>query len=108
VLVWEFSRGGMKILYFLTDDTMQHKPEKALKTTIDAGFGKHNNDLIYGLPGMSSSDWAVNLDKTFSFNIRHLSAYHLTIEPGTILGKMKEKGLLAEIDEDESANHLIS
>jgi len=78
--------------------------EKALKTAIDVGFENVTIDLIYGIPGMSSSDWEANLDKTFSFGIKHLSAYHLTIEPGTVFGKMKEKGLLTEIDEEESAN----
>jgi oxygen-independent coproporphyrinogen-3 oxidase len=32
-----------------------------------------------------------------------MSAYHLTIEPGTVFGKMKEKGVLSELDEDESS-----
>ncbi len=76
--------------------------EKALKTTILAGFENITMDLIYGIPGMSMSDWTANLDKTFTFDIKHLSAYHLTIEPGTVFGKMKEKGLLKEIDEEES------
>ena len=51
---------------------------------------------------MSLSDWASNLDFTFSFDIRHLSAYHLTFETGTVFGKMLEKGLIAEVDEEES------
>jgi oxygen-independent coproporphyrinogen III oxidase len=78
--------------------------EKALNYSFDAGFENITIDLIYGIPGMSASDWTANLDKTFSFNIKHLSAYHLTIEPGTAFGKMKEKGLFTEIDEEESAN----
>lgn len=78
--------------------------ENALRDTINAGFENVTVDLIYGIPGMSSSDWISNLDKTFSFDIKHLSAYHLTIEPGTIFGKMKKKGTLAEIEEEESAN----
>jgi len=78
--------------------------EKALINTINAGFENITIDLIYGIPGMSSADWISNLDKTFTFDIKHFSAYHLTIEPGTVFGKMKEKGLLSEIDEEESAN----
>jgi len=78
--------------------------EKALNDLISSGFDNVTVDLIYGLPGMSSSDWAANLEKTFSFPIKHLSAYHLTIEQGTVFGKMKEKGLLSEIEEEESAN----
>lgn len=77
--------------------------EKALINIISGGFDNVTIDLIYGIPGMSLSDWEANLDKTFSFGIKHLSAYHLTIEPGTVFGKMKERGMFTEIDEEESA-----
>jgi oxygen-independent coproporphyrinogen-3 oxidase len=75
---------------------------EALRDIFSAGFENVTIDLIYGIPGMSISDWESNLDMTFSFGIKHLSAYHLTIETGTVFGKMKEKGLLTEIEEDES------
>ena len=75
---------------------------QALKETFDAGFENVSIDLIYGIPGMSAQEWALNLDQAFSYDIKHLSAYHLTLEPGTVFGKMLEKGLIAEIDEDES------
>jgi oxygen-independent coproporphyrinogen III oxidase len=78
--------------------------EKALKDLLNAGFENISIDLIYGLPGMTNEIWAENLKKTFSFDITHLSAYHLTIEPGTVFGKKKEKGLFTEIDEEESAS----
>lgn len=75
----------------------------ALKDTLNAGFNNVTIDLIYGIPGMSQKEWESNLDFSFSFGIKHLSAYHLTIEPGTVFGKMLEKGTIAEIDENESA-----
>jgi len=75
----------------------------ALQQTLKAGFRNVTIDLIYGIPGMTSADWSSNLDISFSYDIKHLSAYHLTIEPGTVFGKMKEKGLLSEIDEEESS-----
>jgi oxygen-independent coproporphyrinogen-3 oxidase len=78
--------------------------EKTLINTFRAGFENVTIDLIYGLPGLTVSDWAKNIDKSLSFDIRHLSAYHLTIEPGTVFGKMKKAGHLAEIDEEESGN----
>jgi oxygen-independent coproporphyrinogen-3 oxidase len=52
---------------------------------------------------MTMSEWESNLDTSFSFDIRHLSAYHLTIEKGTVFGKLLEKGKLTEIDENDSA-----
>ncbi len=74
----------------------------ALEETIKAGFQNVTIDLIYGIPGLTLQEWSSNLDFSFSFGIKHLSAYHLTIEPGTVFGKMQVKGLLSEIDEEES------
>ncbi len=75
----------------------------ALKNTLGSGFSNVTIDLIYGIPGMTLKDWESNLDFSFTFDIKHLSAYHLTIEPGTVFGKMLEKGDLSEIDENDSA-----
>jgi putative oxygen-independent coproporphyrinogen III oxidase len=78
------------------------RAEIALSEIFNAGFQNVSIDLIYGIPGMTLQDWASNLDFSFLFDIKHLSAYHLTFEPGTVFGKMLEKGLIAEIDEEES------
>lgn len=74
----------------------------ALEQVLDAGFNNVSLDLIYGIPGMTIEGWSRNLEITFSKDIKHLSAYHLTIEKGTPFSKMKEKGLLAEVDEETS------
>lgn len=79
------------------------RAETALNDVFSAGFSNVTIDLIYGIPGMSAEQWKSNLDYSFSFDIKHLSAYHLTIEKGTVFGKMMGKGLITEIDEDESA-----
>jgi len=83
----------------------RHNSEQAaaaLTEVFNAEFNNVTIDLIYGIPGMTVKEWSSNLDKAFSFDIKHLSAYHLTIEPGTVFGKMQEKGHFTEIDEDES------
>ena len=74
---------------------------RALKEVFNAGFENVTIDLIYGIPGMSTREWASNLDLSFSFDIKHLSAYHLTVEKGTVFGKMLRKGLIAEIEEED-------
>lgn len=84
--------------------------EYALREIFKAGFENVTIDLIYGIPGMSIQDWSSSLDFSFSFDIKHLSAYHLTFEKGTVFWKMLEKGAIKEIEEDESTalfNHLI-
>ncbi len=82
-----------------------NQSRRALENILKAGFENVSVDLIYGLPGMTDSDWARNLDITFSYDIKHLSAYHLTIEKGTVFNRMKERGVLKEIDEEESSLH---
>jgi oxygen-independent coproporphyrinogen III oxidase len=77
--------------------------QAALDLVFKTGFGNVTIDLIYGIPGMSTERWESNLEKALSTGISHLSAYHMTIEPETIFGKMKGKGLLQEIDEEESS-----
>lgn len=92
-----------KILHMLNRRHTAAQAEEALDNIFNAGFTNVTVDLIYGIPGLSSAEWKKSLEKTFSKPIVHLSAYHLSIEPGTVFGKMKDKGLLAEIDEEESA-----
>jgi oxygen-independent coproporphyrinogen-3 oxidase len=75
---------------------------QAIEMSTGAGFKNITIDLIYGIPGMNLERWEENLKKSLNTDIMHLSAYHLTIEPGTVFGKMKEKGLFREIDEDDS------
>lgn len=89
-------------LKFMNRRHTSSQAAKALEDIFSAGYGNVTIDLIYGIPGMNSSAWLSNLDFSFRFDIKHLSAYHLTIEPGTLFGKMKDKGLLSEIDEEES------
>lgn len=59
-------------------------------------------DIIYGIAGMTVDDLKEDLEKTFSFPVKHLSAYHLTIEEGTHFGNLKAKGKLKEVGEEES------
>jgi len=79
------------------------KAEEAVKASIDAGFDNLSVDLIYGLPGMTQGEWAAALDKTFSFPIMHLSAYHLSFEKGTPFYRMLSEGLIREADEEDSS-----
>lgn len=50
-----------------------------------AGFENVNLDLIYGGSGESDADWARTLDAVLDLEPTHVSAYALTVEPGTPL-----------------------
>jgi oxygen-independent coproporphyrinogen-3 oxidase len=76
--------------------------EKAINNAIEDGIKNLSIDLIYGLPEMNISKWKNNLLKTFSFNITHLSAYHLTYEEGTVLDHLRKKKRINPVEEEES------
>lgn len=91
-------------LVFLNRRHDSRQAEKALKDALAAGFENVTVDLIYGLPAMTVQGWEKNLAKTLTFDVRHISAYILTIEENTMLGKMKKQGLVTEPDEEMIAN----
>lgn len=50
-----------------------------------AGIADLNLDLIYGAAGESLADWASTLEAALALEPDHVSAYGLTVEPGTPL-----------------------
>jgi len=75
---------------------------KCVKEAVDIGFENITVDLIYGLPGLDIKMWENTLDKAFALPIKHLSAYHLTFEPNTVLTNFLKSGKIKEIDEELS------
>ena len=67
-----------------------------------AGFENISIDLIYGLPTSNAKQWNQNLDIFFAYNLPHLSAYALTLEPNAILTKQIELGKALPIHEDDA------
>ena len=59
-------------------------------------------DLIYGLPSQTMDDWRRDVEQALCLGITHLSAYALTVEPGTPLDAMLRQGLAEEADEELS------
>jgi putative oxygen-independent coproporphyrinogen III oxidase len=51
----------------------------------DAGFDSFNLDVIYGAVGESLDDWRRTLAEVIALDPPHVSAYALTVEPGTPL-----------------------
>lgn len=80
----------------------------AVRLILEKGFNNLSLDLMYGLPGMTTDEWQKELDRTFEFDIKHLSAYHLTIEDGTPLFRLVKAGQLREADEEESNRQFLT
>ncbi len=74
----------------------------AVKNAQAAGFDNISTDLIYGLPGLSPEAWQADLEQMAALNIQHMSAYHLTYEPGTQFDNMLKNGALQPLGEEES------
>jgi oxygen-independent coproporphyrinogen-3 oxidase len=58
---------------------------EAVRLARAAGFTSFNLDLIYGGAGESREDWQRTLEAVLALEPAHVSAYALTVEPGTPL-----------------------
>lgn len=54
----------------------------------DAGFKNISIDLMYGLPEQTIKQWEKTLNECVKFEIQHISAYGLKIEPETPFSKI--------------------
>jgi len=79
-----------------------YQAENVVENSRKVGFKNISVDLMYGLPGMSMEKWNKTIDKVLSLGVEHISAYHLTYEPGTVFGKKLENGIFTETPEEES------
>lgn len=66
--------------------------EQAVLLARDAGFENTGIDLIYGIPGQDSENWKKSIKKTVDLGPRHISAYELTAERGTVLDGLLKEG----------------
>jgi oxygen-independent coproporphyrinogen-3 oxidase len=83
-----------------------HRPEavrRALAAARRAGYGNVNLDLIYGARGETLASWKRTLAETIALEPEHVSAYALTIEPATPLGRKVAAGIVPEPDPDLQA-----
>jgi oxygen-independent coproporphyrinogen-3 oxidase len=74
----------------------------AVEVASACGFGNLSVDLIYGIPGQGEEHWALNLDRALGLPIAHLSAYHLSFEPGTVFEHWRKKGRITPVKEESS------
>jgi oxygen-independent coproporphyrinogen-3 oxidase len=71
-----------------------HDPDNVVRA-IDAarsqGIENFNLDIIYGAHGETVADWAVTVERVVALQPDHVSAYGLTVEPGTPLADAPER-----------------
>lgn len=90
------------ILKFLGRRHNSQKAYEVVRLFQKAGFINISIDLIYGIPGLSIKQLTDTLDKIIELNLMHISTYHLTIEPKTVLYKKLTDNKINIISEEES------
>jgi len=86
-----------------------HNPEMitpAVSWAKSAGM-KVSLDLIYGTPGESITEWQQSIEAAIATGAEHISAYALTIEPNTKLGRLVKQGSLPMPEDDDLADKYL-
>lgn len=65
-------------------------------------FDNISIDLIYGIPGSNMSLWQQNVEWALDYDLKHISAYALTVEPKTALQSFIKKGIVPDVDDDQA------
>lgn len=91
------------LLKFMNRAHTAEQAHTALERVIATGFDTFSVDLIYGNPGQTLQQLEDDLQQLAKYQPPHVSAYSLTIEPKTRLGKQYELGRLQPAESDEIA-----
>lgn len=86
-----------------------HSPEQAhlcLEQAMEH-FENISIDLIYGIPGMSNKRWLKNIKTALQYDVPHISAYALTVEPRTALKSFIDKGVVPDVDEEQAQEQFL-
>lgn len=72
----------------------------AVETLLNSGVQEISLDVMYGLPGQDLDSWRSTLNALIEYHPHHLSAYALSIEPGTRLYASASAGKWEPADDD--------
>jgi putative oxygen-independent coproporphyrinogen III oxidase len=94
--------------HVLTSLGRTHDPgnvRRSVAAAREAGFATWNVDLIYGAAGETPDDWRRTIDEMLDLNPPHISAYALTVEPGTPLADDRARW---PDDDDQADKYLLA
>ncbi len=94
-----------ELLLFMNRAHTREEALACMEVLTSSGMNSFNVDLIYGNPDQSLELLEKDIETLLSFNPPHISAYSLTIEPKTRLGKQLELGRIIEPDDDLVSSH---
>jgi oxygen-independent coproporphyrinogen-3 oxidase len=84
-----------------------HQPASvrgAVAAARSAGYANVSLDLIYGADGETLASWGRTVEEAIALAPEHVSAYALTVEPSTPLGRRIASGQVASPDPDLQAD----
>ncbi len=90
-------------LKFLTRIHSSIEAVNTVEYAFSVGFNNISIDLIFNLPKQTKKKWLQNMKTAVGLPIKHISAYSLILEKGTILNKMVLEGKVNLQDEDYDA-----
>lgn len=64
------------------------------------GISNISLDLMYGLPTQTIDSWKFSIDELLKLKPEHISAYNLSVEEGTRLYRLVQKGELTPADDE--------
>ncbi len=93
------------ILKFMNRRHSADLARKAYAILENAGVRNISIDLIFGLPQLSGGQWRDTLASALRISSsgrppHHISAYQLSVEPGSMLARMVEKGRFEEASDE--------
>ena len=93
------------ILKFMNRRHDADTARRAYAVLENAGVRNISIDLIFGLPQLSDEQWADTLKKALEISPsgvlpQHISSYQLSVEPGSMLARMVEKGMWSEASDE--------
>ncbi len=100
--VQSFDDGILKFMNRRHDAATARKAYAVLEA---AGVSNISIDLIFGLPQLSDSQWYETLEQALSISPsgtlpRHISSYQLSVEEGSMLARLVDRGLWSEASEE--------
>jgi oxygen-independent coproporphyrinogen-3 oxidase len=86
-----------------------HDPAGALRALADAlaELPRVSGDLMFGMPEQRPEDFVAEVETVLATGVKHVSAYALTIEPGTQFGALHAKGKLPLAPEESYAETFL-
>ncbi len=81
---------------------------RAVRDALAAGVPRVSADLIFGVRGQSPEDAAREATRLAELGPSHLSAYALTIEPGTEFGARAKRGMLPLLPDEVVADSFVA